>query len=836
MKKITQSRAFAVLIIEMLLTISICGGILFANFILLENQSSQYTNQLASDYYNLTERYIAAFRVLVMHVRAKVNVNPSFEEMLRWLQSQDEVFAEAIDPEVFDGFYMTYKGGYARSWTYGDYSKYNPASRKWYQQAEKAGGKVTVVAPYLSFLGTSQLKEDEVVILSIAQRYSDEITFGIDLKLKQLNDLLARRDKKYQTTRELLLDKEGDILSASDKKLYAHNIYHPDEVLSEDMSRKLQAVQAQPESLRVNNLDNRLFFTYASQDREGNTYVMLSEFAPIFWERFLWPLVLMVVLLALEAGVYLHNKKALLELSERDTRLLLALAYYFDGVYVESETTRKVESLKADSYFQNIAPDTDFTHNQLIKLVAERFVAPDKAGEFLEEASLERIQARLRQSPGFSLEVPMVDGHWCRLHFIRSSEYAGNHQFIFVIENADNDMRRLQELGDALHAANKANLAKSEFLSRMSHEIRTPMNAVVGLTAIARHYTDEPERISDYLEKIDSSSKVLLGIINDILDMSAIASRKMKLAEAEFDLQEVLNAIQTLYAVQCEQKGVEFVLVSPPGRQYLLGDSLRLRQILLNLVSNAFKFTPAGGRISVTVTERQRQGDKVYLRFEVSDTGVGMGPEMLARLFKPFEQESAAVARKYGGSGLGLSITKNLVELMQGHIEVESEKGRGTTFAVDLPFTVASGPEGLKSTNARPKSVGKYDFKGRKLLVAEDNAINQMVVREILIMAHLQPVFAVNGQQAVELFQASAPGTFGLILMDIQMPVMNGYEATKAIRALDRADAATIPIYAMTANAFTEDVSAALASGMNGHLAKPIDVKELYGAIAKVLR
>ena len=830
-KKLTQTHSLLVLFTEILLTMAVSLAILIANFIVLENQGSQYTGGLATDYRYLEDRYISAFKVLTMHVRGQINRNPSFAEMLGWMQSQDEIFKEAIGTEVFDGFYMTYKGGYVRSWTYGDYSNYNVSTRPWYQQAARAGGKVTVVAPYLSYLGPDQLKEDQVIILSIAQKYSDEVTFAMDLKLKELDRLLVQRRKNYEGTKEMLLDKEGYVLSATDKKYYAHNINQPDQVFTEKLVQTLQSLQEQPERLVLKDLGDHYFFAYGTKDKEGNTFVSLVPFTEIFWKRFWWPLLLLAALVSLEIVIYRRHKKALLELSERDMRILRAMAYYFDGVYVADASTGKVEALKADKYYEKINPNSELSQDQLNKLVAERFVGEEKRQEFLETVSLANIKQRLDECNGFSSNVLMADGHWQRMYFIKSEEYELNHHFIYVTENADEDMRRLQDLGTALQAANKANLAKSEFLSRMSHEIRTPMNAILGLTTIAGKYVKQPERMQDYLEKIEAASRVLLGIINEVLDMNAIASRKMKLAQAEFDLQEVLEAIRTIYSSQCEQKGIRFSLTKQLRSGLLLGDSFRLRQILLNLVSNAFKFTPFGGAITVAVTEQQRQGEKVFLRFTVSDTGVGISETMLKRLFQPFEQESAEVAKKYGGSGLGLSITKNLVELMQGHISVWSEKDKGTTFTVDLPFI---------STGAQPEVQAvpqkNYDFKGRKLLVAEDNQINRMVIKEILLMANLQPEFAVNGQKAVELFQNSAPGTYGLILMDIQMPVLNGYEAAKKIRALSRADAAVIPIYAMTADAFTQDVSTALASGMNGHLAKPIDVKELYAAIAKVLK
>ena len=381
------------------------------------------------------------------------------------------------------------------------------------------------------------------------------------------------------------------------------------------------------------------------------------------------------------------------------------------------------------------------------------------------------------------------------------------------------------ELAEAVAQANSANEAKSTFLARMSHEIRTPLNAIIGMNNICRNHLNEPERIEDYLDKMNNASKVLLGVINDILDMSAIESNKIKIASEELYIKDVLRAVEDIYGEQCRQKGIRLTVdTQKVSDTPVLGDVLRLKQIFLNLTSNAYKFTPFAGSIVIEATELSEHDGMIYYNFKVADSGEGMSEEMQKRLFVPFEQENAAVAKNHGGSGLGLSIVKNFVELMSGSISCESAKGVGTTFRVSIPFKIAR----KQKIEAQPVNPENYDFKNRKVLLAEDTEFNAEVMKDLLEMVHMQTDWAENGREAVELFAQSKVGEYVAIFMDIQMPEMDGYEAAQAIRGLKHPEAETIPIYAMTANTFTESVSDAFHAGMNGHIEKPIDTARIY--------
>ncbi len=390
--------------------------------------------------------------------------------------------------------------------------------------------------------------------------------------------------------------------------------------------------------------------------------------------------------------------------------------------------------------------------------------------------------------------------------------------------------RHMRELEEMRCAAEHANRAKSDFLSNMSHDIRTPMNGIIGMTAIASANLGNREQVKNCLEKISASGRHLLGLINDILDMSRIESGKLELHLESMSLHETLEGVVTIIQPQVQTKRQSFETdYSDLPCEFILCDSVRLNQILLNLLGNAVKFTPDGGRISLSCSEEDSpEGEGfVRVRFRVKDTGIGMSEEFQKKVFEAFAREDDGRVRQIEGSGLGMAITKYLVDAMHGTIGLTSRPGKGTEFFLTFDF------ERTEGKRAPVAEKIEYDFGGRRVLLAEDNELNREIAVELLAEVGLTVEATENGKLCAERFAASEEGYYDAIFMDIRMPVMNGYEATETIRKMSRPDASTIPIIAMSADAFADDVSRCLACGMNAHTAKPIDMTAVCKLLTK---
>lgn len=419
---------------------------------------------------------------------------------------------------------------------------------------------------------------------------------------------------------------------------------------------------------------------------------------------------------------------------------------------------------------------------------------------------------------------------WYRLEITRSKD--GLYD-TFQFRDITEDKKELEAAKEQLKIAESVSQSKTEFLSSMSHEIRTPMNGIIGMLTLA-HGQLRGHSAENYIIKAEQLSKYLLSVINDILDMSRIEAGKIELESKPFELAALAEKLRNMFQKNVEAKGVAFyVEMKDVDVKYIVGDELRISQILVNFLSNAQKFTEKG-EIRVTFRQLQKENGKVSLMFRVHDTGKGMDAKFISRIFKPFEQESQDITKQYGGSGLGMSITDRLVHLMGGEIVIDSMLGKGSDFSVYLTLPIAEVSE--IETEQEDETGTDFTFNGCHILMAEDNEINAEIAVSILENEGAKVDVAVNGKDAVEKYAVSAPGTYNFILMDIQMPVMNGRDAAKQIRSMDRKDAGEIPIFALSADAFVEDQRLSAMSGMNGHFTKPIDFEEMRVQIGKILK
>ena len=661
--------------------------------------------------------------------------------------------------------------------------------------------------------------------------------------------------------------------------------------------------------------------------------------------------------------------------------MITALASDYRSVYYVNLDTDEATCYRNDSE-DDVSKDENFVFSVVFKKYAEDFVAENYRDQFLEFIKPENIRTELKKNVIIAFRYLVVKNGEESYEMLRMADVnRGNeedgtvHAVGVGFTDIDDEMReslaKNQALSDALKSAEEASKAKTTFLSSMSHEIRTPMNAIIGLDSLALHEPGLSNEVKDYLEKIGSSTHHLLSLINDILDMSRIESGRMVLKNEEFAFSKLIEQINVIISGQSRDKGLNYDChINGQLNDYYIGDSVKLRQVLINILGNAVKFTPEGGRVELSVEKTGGFDGRSALQFKISDTGIGMSKEYLPRLFDTFSQEDSGSTNKYGSSGLGMAITKNIVEMMNGEIAVESEKGVGTTFTVSVTLkdsdrklsdesdikdihpqdikvlvvdddpiaceqaklvmssaginaeTVQSGQEaietvklsqarqepfnliivdwqmpemdgvettrqiraaignetaviiltaynwddiydeatraGVDSFIAKPlftenlltefknvlikknrinsESEHKADLKGRHILLAEDMNINAEIMMHVLKMREMESDHAVNGRAAVDMYLEKPEGYYDAILMDMRMPEMDGLTATRIIRKENRADSAAIPIIALTANAFDEDVQQSLQAGLNAHLSKPVDPNVLFETLEKLIR
>ena len=536
-------------------------------------------------------------------------------------------------------------------------------------------------------------------------------------------------------------------------------------------------------------------------------------------------------------------------LLDEQTRVISGLSREYTTVWLVSGNGSVITKYR-DSGRDNVAREDAYFaaesigYDEALARYLGSYVCDEDKAEFARKVSFDAVQREIRRQPVYSVVFKRCyrdAREYFQVSFTAAGDEGGS-DFVIGFKNVNHlvreERRRNEMLAEALDEAERANQAKTQFFSSMSHDIRTPMNAIIGFTSLALSRVGDAEAVEGYLRKISTSSEHLLSLINDVLDMSRIESGRVTIEEKPLNLPDLLGSITIIIQPAAEAKGLSFLVETEGVADVdVVADKLRLTQVLLNILGNGVKFTEAGGTLRLRV--RQEPGAPegyARYRFTVSDTGIGISEEFQKHIFESFSREKSATVSGIQGTGLGLAITKKVVDMMGGTIGLKSEEGQGSEFDVRLTFRLAAVGEAAGGEAAPAREQAAFNPEGKTILLVEDNELNQEIAVEVLRQAGFTVEVASDGLAAVGKLEGAGADRFDAVLMDIQMPVMDGYEATRRIRAMESPACKNMPIIAMTANAFEEDRRAAIAAGMNGHVAKPIDVGSLLKTLSEVMK
>lgn len=580
----------------------------------------------------------------------------------------------------------------------------------------------------------------------------------------------------------------------------------------------------------------RAFVVFALIPIAGGLCQYFNPGLPVLNGCITMAIVYIYIILQREEG---DNQRAIIEYLSNDYKMVMLVEGITGGITIYRGEHYVVDTLgKPSSSFSSF---TEF-----VKEMAKTAVFEDDREDFIAALSQDRIEYAFRRSSEYYVDFRLCYGGeyvYCQMKLVMpdsdqidSSMLVGYH---IIDEQIKKEKQVQNELEFAREAAETANRTKSSFLFNMSHDIRTPMNAILGFANMAKKYSDDKEKVEECIDKVQTSGTHLLGLINDILDMARIESGKIEIEVEPIDVREAADRLTTILGDLARDKDIKLsVSLEDVENPYVYLDELHVNQILLNIISNAVKYTENGGKVDILIKEMlSSDKERARYRFVISDTGIGMTEEFLDHVFDSFERDKNEALAGIQGTGLGMSITKRLVDIMHGNIEVESTLGEGSTFTVDLEFKKYEGDfEALVTAEAeQEQEATEITLDGKRILLVDDNELNREIASEILAETGAVIEEAEDGVEAFDKVRNSEPGYYDIVLMDVQMPRMNGYESTKAIRALENEELANIPIIAMTANAFDEDREDALEAGMNEHIAKPIDVVKLFDCLRKIL-
>ena len=830
-KKILHNMRLHFLVFIILLVI---GGISFGliRTVLLKNSQDLGTSLAVSSASEMQNK-LTVYETLLSFGEERISMQIQGENMERdlenWMQLYFNCIINVLGGETVDPYAVVNGKIFAANPWEGDIG-YDYTNTDWYQQAVEADGNVIFTDVY-----TDAIYQKPVITLAQKSNVQDAV-IAFDIFPENF---------RFETT-EIELP-EGGSFFLCDRKgtlVYSQTDLAAGETQEQEyLSSLFQSIksgeQSQYDSSFIDT-DGYRRGVYYKEMPNGWLSIITIPYSSIlgdlnqFMAGFVvfFSLFFLILLFIAWRDIRVHWQM------ERTNETVRVLGNSYYAIYRVDYARDTYEMIKGSNYMRERIGSTG-QYRQLLRTMTE-VIEEDACQEYMESFSLENIQhlveKRIRDFGGDFLRKFDDEYRWVNIRVLFDESLAPEEVVLCFREVDQEKRQQLQErklLKNSLEASRQSEKSKQAFFSNMSHDMRTPLNAIIGLSELAERDVSQPERVKEYLRKIEISSQHLLELINDVLDMSRMEQGKVVFNNQQFSIQKCLEDCTESFRFQAEKEEKDFQVRFDLERCSVIGDPFRISQIINNLLSNAFKFTSAGDSISISVTQLEKKDFAKY-KIVVQDTGIGMSEEFMSRLFDPYARETRFNAKKVAGTGLGMAIVKNLVDQMDGSIHVDSQLGKGSTFTVIVPFITVK-EEKAPEQELNIQSQASFSLEGCRILLAEDNMINMEVATEILTMHGIDITQAWNGKEAVDLFQQSEPYAFDAILMDMQMPEMNGCDAAKAIRGLNRPDAKTIPIIAVTANAFSEDITATAEAGMDAHISKPIDFHILCRTLEKLI-
>ena len=797
--------------------------------ILLDN-AQRMGNEMAHSYSAEGERNLTAYETLMQvtteYIDNQLESSGDPEGRIQmYLQMVSHTLGDnVIDPYVvIDGKIIA-----ANPWE-GD-EEYDIYQTEWYQKAMEADGEIIYTDGYKDAITGK-------TIVTIAKKSKEGTVAAFDINPSQFRRNVEDYDNLPEGSAYFLCDSSGQLLyeeTESDVSREALQQY------MDILIGKIEDGDFPQTNAYVHNPAGEKRAAY--YDVAGNGWISIitmpyNSLLQGVQTLSIWFLgILVIFLVALVILTLRENKMTMNYRRTNETVRVLGNSYY--AIYRVDFASSTYEMIKGSDYVRERIPvNGDY---ELLLKTASEVMRADVFQDFRVSYSIDNIRklvaGRTRDYGGDFLRKFGDEYRWVNVRVL-FDESLNPEEAVLCFREVDEEkkaqLKQIQLLRESLQTAKESEESKNSFFSNMSHDMRTPLNAIIGLSELAQKHIGDPEKVREYMRKINYSSQQLLSLINDILEMSRMGSGKLSMTIQHFNLKKCIQDCVDIFQSQAEQQEKKFSVDIEMHTTEVYGDSFRLTQVLNNLLSNAVKFTKPGDRIALTVREIE-QSEYTKYQIVVEDTGAGMSEEFLDKIFIPYERETRFGARNIAGTGLGMPITKNIISQMNGEISVESELDRGSRFTVTLPFKGIRNGEnkedqrrGSREDGKKPEQQEEDFLKGKKILLAEDNEINMEIACELLSMYGAEIVKAWNGREAVDAFHDSEENEFYAILMDMQMPEMDGCEAARLIRKMRRNDAKSVPIIAVTANAFAEDLAATSAAGMNAHVSKPIDFKVL---------